>query len=122
RYEMLPGGVPSGRFAPPSHKAAVDPRLDEVVLRTLEKEPEHRYQHVSELRAALAQLEAPAPRRQAVGEPLTLAVAGPAETPPTAIEPKRAEVQREEARRQLRTSAAMLWVAGTVGWVFWVVC
>ena len=49
-YEMLTGELPLGRFAPPSQKAQIDVRLDEVVLKTLEKEPERRYQHVSEVR------------------------------------------------------------------------
>src|SRR5262249_37146535 len=45
------GELPLGRFAPPSQKASVDVRLDEVVLRALEKEPERRYQHVSEVKS-----------------------------------------------------------------------
>jgi predicted Ser/Thr protein kinase len=49
-YEMLTGELPLGRFAPPSQKAHVDIRLDNVVLRTLEKEPDRRYQHVSEVK------------------------------------------------------------------------
>ncbi|PWU07959.1 MAG: hypothetical protein C5B50_30645 [Verrucomicrobia bacterium] len=49
-YEMLTGELPLGRFAPPSQKVQVDVRLDEVVLRTLEKEPGRRYQHVSEFK------------------------------------------------------------------------
>ncbi len=49
-YQMLTGELPIGRFAPPSRKVQIDVRLDEVVLRALEKEPEHRYQHVSELK------------------------------------------------------------------------
>src|SRR5579862_5505459 len=49
-YEMLTGELPLGRFEPPSHKAQVDVRLDEVVLRSLEKSPERRYQHVSEVK------------------------------------------------------------------------
>lgn len=39
-YEMLTGELPIGRFAPPSQKVQVDVRLDNVVLRTLEKEPD----------------------------------------------------------------------------------
>jgi tRNA A-37 threonylcarbamoyl transferase component Bud32 len=50
-YEMLTGELPLGRFAPPSQKAQVDVRLDNVVLRTLEKEPERRYQHISEVKS-----------------------------------------------------------------------
>jgi len=49
-YEMLTGELPIGRFASPSEKVAVDVRLDEVVLRTLEKEPQRRYQKVSEIK------------------------------------------------------------------------
>lgn len=49
-YEMLTGEIPMGRFAPPSQKVHVDVRLDEVVLKSLEKEPALRYQHVSEVK------------------------------------------------------------------------
>ena len=38
-YQMLTGELPIGRFAPPSKKVQIDVRLDEVVLRALEKEP-----------------------------------------------------------------------------------
>jgi hypothetical protein len=49
-YEMLTGEIPMGRFAPPSHKVRIDVRLDEVVLHTLEREPERRYQHAVEVK------------------------------------------------------------------------
>jgi len=49
-YEMLTGELPRGRFAPPSQKVQVDVRLDEVVLRALEQEPERRYQQASEVK------------------------------------------------------------------------
>ena len=52
-YEMLTGDLPLGKFAPPSRKVEVDVRLDEVVLRALENDPERRYQHVSEVRTRL---------------------------------------------------------------------
>jgi serine/threonine protein kinase len=41
-YEMLTGELPLGRFAAPSELSGSDPRLDQVVLRTLEKEPARR--------------------------------------------------------------------------------
>ena len=50
-YEMLTGELPLGRFAPPSQKVQVDVRLDEVVLKSLEKEPERRYQTASAVKA-----------------------------------------------------------------------
>jgi serine/threonine protein kinase len=38
-YELLTGELPLGRFSPPSERSQADVRLDEVVLRTLAKEP-----------------------------------------------------------------------------------
>jgi hypothetical protein len=52
-YEMLTGELPLGKFQPPSRKVQVDVRLDDVVLHALEKEPERRYQHVSEVKTAV---------------------------------------------------------------------
>jgi serine/threonine protein kinase len=64
-YEMLTGELPLGRFAPPSRKAAIDARLDQVVLHALEKEPSLRYQKASELKTAveaITRAEAPRPK------------------------------------------------------------
>src|SRR5262245_43089889 len=52
-YEMLTGELPLGRFSPPSQKVQVDVRLDEVVLRALEKEPARRYQHASDVKTEI---------------------------------------------------------------------
>ncbi|MGB7769384.1 MAG: serine/threonine-protein kinase [Verrucomicrobiia bacterium] len=49
-YQMLTGELPGKRLEPPSSKVQIDVRLDEIVLRTLEKEPELRYQQVSEVK------------------------------------------------------------------------
>ena len=49
-YQMLTGELPLGEFEPPSRKVVIDVRLDEVVLRALEREPSRRYQQVSEVR------------------------------------------------------------------------
>jgi tRNA A-37 threonylcarbamoyl transferase component Bud32 len=67
-YEMLTGELPLGRFAPPSRKAPVDARLDEVVLRALEKEPDRRYQHVSEVKTDVESI-AQGPAAEAAREP-----------------------------------------------------
>jgi hypothetical protein len=47
---MLTGDLPVGRFAAPSQKVHVDVRLDEVVLRALENDPERRYQQAGEVK------------------------------------------------------------------------
>ena len=60
-YELLTGELPIGKFAPPSQVAQVDVRLDEVVVRALEKEPARRYQHVSDLRTDVQNITAAGP-------------------------------------------------------------
>jgi hypothetical protein len=73
-YEMLTGELPLGRFAPPSQKAPVDARLDDVVMHTLEKEPGRRYQHASEVKTAVEAIRGGAPvppAVQAAGVPRT---------------------------------------------------
>jgi len=67
-YEMLTGELPIGRFDPPSQRVQIDVRLDEIVLHTLEKEPQRRYQHASELKTDVetvsASPQAPPPPQQ----------------------------------------------------------
>src|SRR5262249_14775711 len=57
-YEMLTGELPIGRFAPPSEKAPMDPRVDQVVLRTLEKERERRYPSAGEVKTQVEKIAA----------------------------------------------------------------
>lgn len=52
-YELLTGELPLGRFSLPSEKAKVDNHLDDIVLRTLEKEPGRRFQQASEIKSAV---------------------------------------------------------------------
>ena len=49
-YELLTGELPLGKFPMPSKKVRIDVRLDEVVLKALEKEPALRYGQASELK------------------------------------------------------------------------
>jgi|SRR5688572_13315708 len=55
-YELLTNELPIGRFEPPSRRVAVDVRLDEVVLRALERTPERRYQHASEVKTRVEEI------------------------------------------------------------------
>ncbi|MGB4708416.1 MAG: protein kinase [Fuerstiella sp.] len=48
-YEMLTGEIPAGAFEPPSRRAAIDTRLDEVVMRALASDPSNRYQRASDV-------------------------------------------------------------------------
>ncbi len=49
-YELLTGELPLGRFAPPSAKAELDVRIDEIVMRALAKERELRQQSAGEVK------------------------------------------------------------------------
>ena len=62
-YELLTGELPIGKFAPPSERAQVDVRLDEVVVRALQREPARRYQHVSDLGTAVENITAAGPAK-----------------------------------------------------------
>ena len=93
-YEMLTGELPLGRFAPPSQKAPVDGRLDGVVLKTLEKEPDRRYQHASEVKTAVENL--------------------PQNTAPAAVRPPLAAAAVPAPRRGL---GILSLAAAIAGWV-----
>ena len=75
-YEMLTGELPLGKFPPPSKKVVGDTRLDEVVLRALEKEPEHRYQQASQVKSDVETIATTPPQAGREAEPASPA-AGP---------------------------------------------
>ena len=52
-YQMLTGELPGKKIEAPSKKVSIDVRLDEIVLRALEKNPELRYQQVSEVKTCV---------------------------------------------------------------------
>ena len=99
-YQMLTGELPGKGLEPPSTKVRVDVRLDAVVLRALERNPELRYQQVSEIKTAVETLGA-----------------DPSATPvPTerATEPA-PSAATEAARRTLRRPANALLLLGAAG-------
>lgn len=58
-YEMLTGELPGPSWQPPSRQSAADVRLDQIVQRALEQNPDLRYQSATELRT---QVETVVPR------------------------------------------------------------
>jgi serine/threonine protein kinase len=66
-YQMLTGELPGQNIEPPSAKVQIDGRLDEIVLRALEKKAELRYQQVSEVKTMVETIQAtdPGPRAPA---------------------------------------------------------
>ncbi len=61
-YQMLTGELPGKKIEPPSSKVQVDVRIDEIVLRALEKKPEMRYQQVSEFKTQVETIATPTKR------------------------------------------------------------
>jgi len=118
-YELLTGELPLGWFAPPSKKATIDVRLDEVVLRTLESEPGRRYQHASELKSAVESISA------TTGQPTLAAVAPAAALQPgsnssSVIVHKLLDVTDTKNRRLhflLEMIAALLMAAAIMFWL-----
>ncbi|RBP45286.1 serine/threonine protein kinase [Roseimicrobium gellanilyticum] len=82
-YEMLTGELPSRGIEPPSRKVQVDVRLDEIVLRALDRSPELRWQTAEDLRTQIMTLgkgnPQPAPAPGVAGA----VAAGVASIPPT---------------------------------------
>ncbi len=76
---MLCGQRPSGAFDPPSHRVQVDVRLDQVVIKAMQQQPERRYQQVSEMKTDVDRIRTtpqqrkPAPKRKSKS-PVTVAV------------------------------------------------
>jgi tRNA A-37 threonylcarbamoyl transferase component Bud32 len=56
-YEMLTGELPRGKFDLPSKHVHVDVRLDEIVLKSLERAPERRYQHAIDVKTDVESVE-----------------------------------------------------------------
>ncbi|HSP43762.1 MAG TPA: serine/threonine-protein kinase, partial [Luteolibacter sp.] len=96
-YEMLTGERPEKNLMAPSSKVQLDVKIDEIVLRALEKEPERRYQTAREFRTMVETMAA---------------------TPP---EPKRDETrfageQRQEGRGRVLVAQIETWAA-RYGWL-----
>jgi tRNA A-37 threonylcarbamoyl transferase component Bud32 len=55
-YELLTGKLPVGRFALPSSGTEMDPRIDGLVMRALEREREDRFQDMGELKVRVGEI------------------------------------------------------------------
>ncbi len=117
-YELLAGELPLGRFEPPSKfRSEVDPRLDRLVLKMLDFEPERRPQKLELVVATLASLGQPAPKaEQAPPEPAQPEEQGPGEPPaddgpappPEPSVPPLSSIKPRGRRRRLPMSLLLL--------------
>jgi len=111
-YEMLTGQTPRGVFDPPSRKLQIDVRIDEVVLKALQSEPDRRYQQVSEMKTDVERIRTtPLPAKK------------PAASPPAAPP---AKPSRSGSTRKRRTDRSPLFAAvaialflGATGYWLW---
>lgn len=69
-YELLTGDLPMGRFPLPSEKVAIDARLDEVVLKALERERERRYQQAEQIKTDVEEISSTAHAAPVKKQPL----------------------------------------------------
>ncbi len=70
-YQMLTGEMPDEELQPPSKKVRIDVRLDEVVLRALEQQPDLRYQQASILKTEVETIMADATKSEDEGQKTT---------------------------------------------------
>ena len=104
-YEMLTGELPLGRFQAPSKKAILDVRLDEVVLRSLEKEPERRYQRASAVKTEVERI---------TNEPAFVAAAAAPKPNASTVVGESPFAGYEAAREQVRIPAIGLIALGII--------
>jgi serine/threonine protein kinase len=102
-YEMLTGEVPGAKIQPPSKKVQLDVRIDEIVMRALEQEPELRYQTAADFRTQVETFATTSADAVKAQKPS-------ATIPPSAIPSAGATVDLAEARRQVRWPATGLLV------------
>ncbi|MEI6176570.1 MAG: serine/threonine-protein kinase [Verrucomicrobiota bacterium] len=83
-YEMLTGERPNNELVAPSKKVQIDVRLDEIVLRALERTPALRYQTAGEFRTMV----------ETMAEPLSVAGSSDSSNPPPPRLKKRVSIGR----------------------------
>ena len=111
-YEMLTGELPGKLIEPPSKKVQIDVRLDEVVLRALEQNPELRFQQVSEVKTMVETIvQSPETSR-----PPAPAAGGSTSTPDQGAS---RTMKRTIAKTVIIVSACVLLVAGIAAILFY---
>jgi tRNA A-37 threonylcarbamoyl transferase component Bud32 len=107
-YEMLTGELPMGRFALPSQKVQVDVRLDEVVLRALEKEPQRRYQQASQVKTDVESITGISTASPLAGAPAM--PPPPLTTPPPAMAAPAGRGPEQKPRLSITALLGALWL------------
>jgi hypothetical protein len=107
-YELLTRELPLGRFAPPSERSPMDPRIDEIVMRALEKDRNARYQNVGEVKTGVAAITGSHAGDAPPGSP-------PPSVPPSPV-PLPAAGAQEPPSPEIRWKAALIFaIINTIG-------
>ena len=109
-YELLTGERPGGRLEPPSKKVQIDVRLDEVVLRALEKDPELRFQQVSEVKTMVEAIVQPSSNPPPVSPAADVSIVAPHKGKPRNMSSTKTTI--------VIVSACVLLAAGALGIAF----
>jgi len=108
-YEMLCGQIPQGIFDPPSQRVTVDERVDQVVIRAMQQEPDRRYANTAEMKSEVENIRnTPLPQAaspaSASGKKASTSTAAKSRGAEPAVVSEEPEVRREKS--------AAPWLAG----------
>ena len=123
-YEMLCGEIPAGIFDPPSQRVAVDERIDQVVIRAMQQEPDRRYASTGEMKSAVEMIRnTPLPQKPSgIAASAALSAAGLATAPQPAgsvRQPAHSEYAAPQPRAPIGTLIAAGCAVIAVGIVAW---
>ena len=115
------GAILHERPGPPSHlNAAIPPRLEEIIQKSLEKDRNLRYQHASEIRSDLQRLKRDTESgRMALPEGKSGPATGSQIAPATPTAPAPRSTDGSRRRMLLWTSIALLLVAAAATSLYW---
>jgi serine/threonine protein kinase len=112
-YQMLTGELPGKKIEPPSQKVEIDVRLDEVVLRALEKEPERRYQQVSKVGMDIKTIS----MNSATQPPIKTAIKSPIQT----VIPNNRKNMNDQNQKSLWYAILIGTVCVAIGLAIWLI-
>lgn len=108
-YEMLCGSPPQGAWQPPSQRVSVDVRLDQVVIKAMQVEPELRYQQALQVKTDLDAI------RSSVGDEVVATTVQQANESPSIASPTSSETGlRRRILMSLAVAVGLIVCIGTV--------